>query len=84
MKGIATHTDRESCGAATRGGNEALTGARAGSDILSLFKGKDDVGLAVLGHLDSLHEKGELRVPRLTRMAAPRGERGGWLPRGAT
>ena len=29
-KGLATHTDPESCGAACEGGVEALTGARAG------------------------------------------------------
>ena len=30
MKELATHTDPESCGAACKGGVEALTGARAG------------------------------------------------------
>src|ERR1700688_1213950 len=29
-EGVATHTDPESCGAARKGGAEALTGARAG------------------------------------------------------
>jgi hypothetical protein len=29
-EGVATHTDPESCGAACKGGVEALTGARAG------------------------------------------------------
>ena len=29
-EGLATHTDPESCGAACKGGGEALTGARAG------------------------------------------------------
>src|SRR6266581_2097748 len=29
-EGVATHTDPESCGAACKGGLEALTGARAG------------------------------------------------------
>jgi RNA-directed DNA polymerase len=29
-EGVATHTDPESCGAARKGGVEALTGARAG------------------------------------------------------
>jgi RNA-directed DNA polymerase len=29
-KGLATHTDPESCGAVCKGGVEALTGARAG------------------------------------------------------
>src|SRR5262245_32726650 len=29
-EGLATHTDPESCGAACKGGVEALTGARAG------------------------------------------------------
>jgi hypothetical protein len=29
-EGLATHTDPESCGAACEGGDEALTGARAG------------------------------------------------------
>jgi RNA-directed DNA polymerase len=29
-EGLATHTDPESCGAARKGGVEALTGARAG------------------------------------------------------
>lgn len=29
-KGLATHTDPESCGAARKGGAEALTGVRAG------------------------------------------------------
>lgn len=32
-EGLATHTGPESCGASREGGDEALTGARAGQDI---------------------------------------------------
>jgi RNA-directed DNA polymerase len=45
-KGLATHTDPESCGAACEGGVEALTGARAGrvfSRESSSLRGADAV-----------------------------------------
>ena len=45
-EGLATHTDPESCGAACKGGVEALTGARAGqvfSRETPLLRGADAV-----------------------------------------
>ena len=45
-EGLATHTDPESCGAAREGGDEALTGARAGqvfSRESSFLRGADAV-----------------------------------------
>jgi RNA-directed DNA polymerase len=46
-EGLAIHTDPESCGAACKGGVEALTGARAGR-VLSrerdILRGADAVG----------------------------------------
>jgi RNA-directed DNA polymerase len=46
-KGLATHTDPESCGAAREGGVEALTGVRAGrvfSRERVFLRGADAVG----------------------------------------
>ena len=45
-EGVASHTDPESCGAACKGGVEALTGARTGwvsSRESSLLRGADAV-----------------------------------------
>ena len=45
-EGLATHTDPESCGASREGGDEALTGARAGqvfSRERSFLRGADAV-----------------------------------------
>ena len=54
-EGIATHTDPESCGAACKGGVEALTGARAGrvlSRESNFLRDADAVGESGRLHLE--------------------------------
>ena len=61
-KGLATHTDPESCGAARKGGVEALTGVRAGR-VLSrervILRGADAVGES--GRQHPTHRHREMR-----------------------
>lgn len=61
-KGLATHTDPESCGAAREGGVEALTGARAGrvfSRESEFLRGADAVRRS--GRLHPPHRYREMR-----------------------
>jgi hypothetical protein len=61
-EGLATHTDSESCGAACKGGVEALTGARAGrvfSRERNSLRGADAVRRS--GRLHSAHRYREMR-----------------------
>src|SRR5712692_7961779 len=61
-EGLATHTDPESCGAACKGGVEALTGARAGrvfSRERIVLRGADAVRRS--GRLHSAHRYREMR-----------------------
>lgn len=61
-EGVATHTDPESCGAACKGGVEALTGARAGqvfSRERRFLRGADAVRRS--GRLHPAHRYREMR-----------------------
>lgn len=61
-EGVATHTDPESCGAACKGGVEALTGARAGrvfSRERIFLRGADAVRRS--GRPHSAHRYREMR-----------------------
>ena len=52
-EGLATHTGPESCGAAREGGDEALTGERAGrvfSRVRIFFRDADAVGESARFH----------------------------------
>ena len=61
-EGLATHADPESCGASRKGGDEALTGVRAGQ-VLSreriILRGADAVGES--GRLHPSHRNRERR-----------------------
>jgi RNA-directed DNA polymerase len=60
-EGLATHTDPESCGAACKGGVEALTGARAGqvfSRETTKLRGADAVRRS--GRQHSAHRNREM------------------------
>jgi RNA-directed DNA polymerase len=61
-KGLATHTDPESCGAARKGGVEALTGEGAGrafSRVRNVLRDADAVGES--GRLHPVHRYREVR-----------------------
>jgi len=61
-EGLATHTDPESCGATRKGGDEALTGARAGqvfSREKTSLRGADAVRRS--GRLHPAHRYREMR-----------------------
>src|SRR5882757_8377030 len=61
-KGLATHTDTESCGASRKGGVEALTGEGAGrvfSRVRNLLRDGDAVGES--GRLHPVHRYREVR-----------------------
>ena len=64
-EGVATHTDPESCGAACKGGVEALTGARTGrvfSRERNSLRGADAVGESGRHHLEHRYRE-MLRSP---------------------
>ncbi len=59
-KGLATHTGPESCGAARKGGDEALTGERAGrvfSRVRNFLRDADAVGESGRPHLEYRHRE---------------------------